>query len=115
VRAFFGMALAVSLVLAGCGGSSTEGMLTGHLYASGGPSSGVRPLPGFVIAVGPSGRHVIAVGPDGTYLIKLSPGVYSVTGRSPLYFGGNGRCTTSGTVTLAQRRTSTANVICQEK
>jgi hypothetical protein len=75
----------------------------------------VRPLPGSVIAVGPGGRHVIAVGSDGTYLIKLPSGVYSVTGHSPLYVGRNGRCTTSGTVTIAQRRTSTANVICREK
>jgi hypothetical protein len=113
VRVFFGMALAGSLILAGCGGSPADGTLTGHLSAHGGPRPGTQPLPGSVIAVGAGGRYVAAVGSDGTYLVKLPPGVYSVTGTSPLFLAGKGRCAASGTVTTSRRRTSTANVFCE--
>ncbi len=115
MRAPLGIAVGAALLLFGCGGSQSPGTVTGHLYAGGGPNPGARPLHGSVVAAGSGSRYVVAVGSDGRYRLTLPPGGYTVTGHSPLYFGGNRPCAAEGTITIASGQTSRANVFCQER
>ncbi|MCR6492567.1 hypothetical protein [Cellulomonas sp. P24] len=102
------------VVLAGCGGSSGHGTLSGHLYVVGGPAPGTpRAVDGTVVATGPDGRHTATVGADGSYTMELAPGTYTVTGTSPQYGDGKSPCPANGTVAVVQSEVRTADAYCQ--
>jgi hypothetical protein len=99
---------------ASAGPASAEGILTGHLYAVGGPAPGApRPWPGTVTLTGPGGRRAISVGAGGGYSVLVPAGTYTVAGRSPLYQDGAGVCQAAGPVMVASGHRTTADVRCQ--
>lgn len=91
-----------------------DGTLMGRLLAVGGPSGPARPLPGKITIAGPVTQTVI-VGTDGRFQVLLPPGKYAVTGISPLYNGGRGRCRALRPVTVTGGTTARDDVFCQEK
>jgi len=102
------------VVLAGCGGLSGSGTLSGHLYVVGGPAPGTpRAVEGTVVATGPGGRHTATVGADGSFTMQLAPGTYTVTGTSPQYGEGKSPCPANGTVAVVQSEVRTADAYCQ--
>lgn len=102
------------VLLAGCGGPSGHGTLSGHLYMVGGPAPGTpRAVEGTVVATGPDGRHTATVGADGSYTMQLAPGTYTVTGTSPQYGEGKSPCPANGTVAVVQSEVRTADAYCQ--
>ncbi|HET9974378.1 MAG TPA: hypothetical protein VFQ68_39525 [Streptosporangiaceae bacterium] len=91
-----------------------QGMLTGHLYAVGGPAPGTRrPWPGTVTLTGSGMHRDIKVGAVGGYSAWVPPGTYTVAGRSPLYQDGTGACRATGPVTVASGHRTEADVLCQ--
>jgi hypothetical protein len=70
------------------GGSSTTGILQGHMYGVGGPAPGLHEAwSGTVTITGSTVHREINLGPDGAYAVALPPGEYDIEGRSP-HFGG---------------------------
>ena len=99
---------------ASAGSASAEGILTGHLYAVGGPAPGAaRPWPGTVTLTGPGVHRAISVGAGGGYSILVPAGTYAVAGRSPLYQDGAGACRAAGPVMVTSGHRTKADVLCQ--
>ena len=80
---------------------ASEGYVLVTLAAVGGPAPGLpRPMRGTVVFRNPNstmpggGSPAVTrtVGTDGTVQLSLQPGLYSVTGRSPLYESNRGVC-----------------------
>ncbi len=103
------------MLLAACTGHADKGTISGHLLAVGGPA-GIpnRPLSGTVSLKG-SDNFQVAVGPDGSYSLSVPQGTYSVSGRSPLYQGGQRICRASHPVTVTKGAVVKADVFCQER
>ncbi len=112
---------AASVVLASCsspnGPPGPTGTLTGMLQAVGGaPGGGTRVLSGQVTLHGASGHITgITVAADGRFSVPVSVGTYTVSGQSPQYEGGTGKCRASGPVVMNKGVTSSVEVECQEK
>ena len=100
--------------LAPAGLASAEGILTGHLYAVGGPAPGARrPWPGTVTLTGPGFHRVIQVSAGGGYSARVPAGTYAVAGRSPLYQSGAGSCRAAAPATVTSGHRTEADVLCQ--
>jgi hypothetical protein len=111
------VALALFLTSTSCGAAGPSGVVQGTLEAVGGPVPGPgRPLKGS-ITLRDSGGTVFAatVGSDGVFSVRVPIGTYAITGRSPLYEGGNTDCDSSGSVTLSVGATIHVVVSCQER
>jgi hypothetical protein len=99
-------------VLAGV--APAQGILTGHLYAVGGPAPGRwRPWPGAVTLTGTGMHRDIEVGTGGGYSAWVPAGSYVVAGRSPLYQGGAVACRAAGPATVTGGHRTEADVLCQ--
>jgi hypothetical protein len=93
------------------------GVVRGTLEAVGGPPPGTpRPLTGSITLRDSDGTVVTAAtGSDGAFSAQVPIGTYAITGRSPLYDGGNVDCPSSGPVTVTGGATIIVVVACQEK
>lgn len=56
------------------------------------PRAGPTPVSGTVTLSGPAGTFAIKVGIHGKFTEHLPVGAYAITGLSPWYFSGRGRC-----------------------
>jgi hypothetical protein len=98
------------------GVAPAQGMLTGHLYAVGGPAPGTRrPWPGTVTLTGSGMHRDIKVGAGGGYSAWVPPGTYVVAGRSPRYQGGAAACRAVALATVTSGHRTKADVLCQLK
>jgi hypothetical protein len=112
-----------SVLIAGCDLSSPTGppgptgTLTGRLQAVGGPSdASPQPLGGQITLHGSNGHiTAITVGVNGRFSAPVTVGKYTVTGQSPQYESGAGKCHASGPVTVSKGVTTSVEVDCQEK
>jgi hypothetical protein len=93
------------------------GVVVGALEAVGGPAPGTpRPLSGSITLRDSVGTVFTGTaGSDGLFSVRVPPGVYTVTGRSPLYNSGTVDCQSVGSVTVAARTTIRVVVMCQER
>jgi hypothetical protein len=74
-----------------------------------------RLLEGTVTVRGAAGEpHTVRVGSDGAFTLRVRAGVYTVTGRSPLYESGAVNCHAAGPVTVRTGVTSRVPVMCRE-
>jgi hypothetical protein len=112
------LVLALFLAATSCGAApaAETGVVQGTLQAVGGPAPGApRPLKGSITLRDSDGTVFTAtVGSDGVFLVRVPIGTYAVTGRSPLYEGGNTDCLSSGPVSLRLAATIHVFVSCQE-
>jgi hypothetical protein len=91
-----------------------QGILTGHLYAVGGPAPGTRrPWPGTVTLTGAGMHRDIKVDAGGGYSAWVPPGTYVVAGRSPLYQDGAAACQAAGPATVTSGHRTEADALCQ--
>jgi hypothetical protein len=113
------VALALLLTSTSCATASAAetGVIQGTLEAVGGPVPGPgRPLKGSITLRASDGTTFTAtVGSDGVFAVRIPIGTYAVTGRSPLYEGGNTDCFSSGSVILSVGATTHVVVTCQER
>lgn len=96
-----------------------------QLQLVGGPTGAARPLPGTVTATDQNGRAcVVLLGARGTARLSPPPGTYTLTGRSPLYEGGDADCRAARTARFSRPPTGGPapssplifiNVDCQAK
>ena len=111
--------LALVLTATSCGATPTveTGVVQGVLEAVGGPGPGTpRPLNGAItLRESDATMFTATVGSDGVFLVRVPIGTYAITGRSPMYDGGNVDCTSSGRVTLTVGATIRVLVACQER
>jgi len=111
--------LGVALVVAsGCtdtGNGTAAGTVpvTGVLIEVGGPSGAANtPAEGTISYKGKNGATAsFATLGDGSWRLALSPGVYTFTGRSPLYGGNQGQCS-SDPVTVEAVAVNHVQVVC---
>jgi hypothetical protein len=112
------VALALFLTSTSCatGSAAETGVVQGTLEAVGGPVPGPgRPLKGSIKLRDSDGTAFTAtVGSDGVFVVRVPIGTYAVTGRSPLYEGGNTDCFSSGSVLLGVGATIHVIVMCEE-
>lgn len=112
------VALALFLTSTSCATASAAqtGVVQGTLEAVGGPAPGPgRPLKGSITLRESDGTAFTAtVGSDGVFVVRVPTGTYAITGRSPLYEGGNTDCVSSGSVILSVGATIDVIVTCQE-
>jgi hypothetical protein len=115
--------LLVALNEVGCGLPGLPvpvGRVTGSLEAVGGPLvpsalPAERLLEGTVTVRGAAGdSYTVRVGSDGAFTRRVPAGVYTVTGRSPLYESGAVNCHAAGPVTVRTGVTSRVPVMCRE-
>jgi hypothetical protein len=109
------LAAITSLVLAGCsnGPSGPTGTVTGHLVMAGGPAPGVTVrVPGTITAVSPSRTQQASAGKDGSFTLVLPAGTYTLSGTSPQYDDGHGKCVAAAPVTVRQGAVTRADVTC---
>jgi len=110
--------LALVLTSTSCGAAPAveTGVVQGTLEAVGGPAPGTpRPLKGSITLRGSDATIFTATaGSDGVFLVRVPIGTYAITGRSPLYDGGDVQCPSSGPVTLTVGATIRVVVACQE-
>jgi hypothetical protein len=110
--------LASGVLMSSCGSPSVvTGTMKGQLFISGGPSPGQnRPTNGNVEATG-RGRNTYstAVSENGQFVLHLPTGTYSLTGSSPNFDGGKGKCLGPDKITVSESQTIRANVNCLEK
>jgi hypothetical protein len=99
------------------GSTMDTGVVQGTLDAVGGAPPGTpRPLPGSITLRGSDGTvFTAAAGSDGLFSVRVPIDTYTITGRSPLYDGGNVDCTASGPVTVSSRATIRVVIACSEK
>jgi hypothetical protein len=97
--------------------TSGNGVVLGALEAVGGPGPGTsRPLRGAITLRDSAGMAFTATaGSDGVFSVRVPAGSYSITGRSPLYDGGNTDCDSSQPVTVTAGATSRVVVVCPER
>lgn len=93
-----------------------DGVVVGTLEAVGGPAPGTpRPLSGAIALRDSAGAAFTGTaGTDGMFSVRVPIGSYTITGRSPLYDGGNTDCSSSGPVTVTPGATIRILVTCQE-
>jgi hypothetical protein len=87
------------------------GTVSGGLYLSG---VGQFPASGVITLEGITTYHV-QVGADGRYSAAVRPGTYVVSGRSPNYLGGGGRCIALNPAVVEANTSLNLDVICIEK
>ncbi len=115
------VALLVALAAAGCclpGLPVPVGRVTGALGAVGGPPMlpAERPLGGTVTVSGAAGSsYTVRVGSNGLFSLRMLAGVYTLTGRSPLFESGAVSCDAAGPVTVRGGMTTRVSVRCQER
>lgn len=92
------------------------GVVVGSLEAVGGPAPGTpRALSGSLTLRDSMGAVFTGTaGSDGLFSVRVPPGLYTVTGRSPLYSSGNVDCQSVGPVTVTSGTTTRVVVACQE-
>jgi hypothetical protein len=113
-RAVVGLAVCFSM-LGSCTSRPGLGTISGHLFAVGGPPPGLpRPLPGTIYVSG-SEHLQVTVGSDGTYSLVVPEGTYTVSGRSPLYQGGQLLCRAPSQVTVRDGASIKADTFCDER
>jgi hypothetical protein len=88
------------------------GLISGRLLVVGGPNNARFPVKGVVTVEG-SGRAPIPVGSRGRYSIVVPPGRYVLSGRSPNYNDGKGRCEAASPVTVRNGAEISVDVLCQ--
>lgn len=83
----------------------------------GGPLPGQnRPTNGKVEAMDQSGNTFsVAVSENGQFVLHLPMGTYSLTGSSPNYDGGKGKCFGSHKITVSRGQTTRPIVSCLMK
>jgi len=112
-------AVVALLTSTGCGAAlaAETGVVQGTLQAVGGPVPGPgRPLKGSIALRDSDGTvFTTTVGSDGAFMVRVPTGTYAITGRSPLYEGGDTDCLSSGSVILGVGATMHVVVSCQEK
>lgn len=88
------------------------GIVTGHLFGTGGVAPGTKVTwAGTVTVTGKGVRRVVKVGDDGAYSLIVPPGTYSVSGASPAHTG-SVSCPASKKAHVTAGRTVTVDVIC---
>jgi hypothetical protein len=113
--------LASGALLSSCGSTAVvTGTLKGQLLLSGGPPPGKnRPTNGNVVATSNVGnisyRYSTPVSQSGQFVLHLAPGIYSLTGSSPNYDGGKGKCFGSKKFTVSLSHSTRTIVYCPEK
>jgi hypothetical protein len=112
-------ALALVLTSTSCAAAPTveTGVVQGELEAVGGPGPGTaRPLEGS-IALRDTDATVFTttVASDGAFSVRVPIGIYAITGRSPLYDGGEVDCLSSGPARLRVDATINVVVVCSER
>jgi RNA polymerase sigma-70 factor, ECF subfamily len=91
--------------------------ISGTLHSAGGPAPGVgTPLPGTVTATDTNGATFDAVaGADGKFSLSVPAGAYTLTGTSPRYESGAGKCQGGVFLVNGGSATSGVTVACQER
>jgi len=112
------MAAALSAV-AGCSGgpAPSTGTVTGYLEMVGGPATlaGGTPsfrVPGTITAVSPRDTQHGPAAKNGAFTLVLPAGTYTLTGTSPQYNSGQGRCIAVSKVVIRTGAITRANVTC---
>jgi hypothetical protein len=101
--------------LGGCGSapSGPTGTVTGHLVMAGGPAPGVTlRVPGTVMASSASGTRQASAAKDGSFTLVLPAGRYTLSGTSPQYNDGHGRCVATAPVVVREGAVTRADVTC---
>jgi hypothetical protein len=116
-RAAATIALAVitATAAAGCsdGSSGPTGTVTGHLVMAGGPAPGVTVrVPGTITASSASRTRQASAAQDGSFTLVLPAGSYTLTGTSPQYNDGHGRCVATAPVDVREGAVTRADVTC---
>ena len=112
--------LASGVLMSSCGSTAVvTGTIKGQLLLSGGPPPGQnRPTNGYVAATRSVGHFTFvystAVSHNGQSVLHPPAGTYSLTGSSPSYDGGEGKCFGSKKFTVSQSQ-KRAIVYCLEK
>jgi len=111
-------AVALSAV-AGCSGgpAPSTGTVTGYLQMVGGPATlaGGTPsfrVPGTITAVSPHGTQHGPAAKNGAFTLVLPVGTYTLTGTSPQYNSGQGRCIAVSKVVIRAGAITHADVTC---
>jgi hypothetical protein len=88
------------------------GVLTGHVYSTGGPHHRSDPYPAKLTATAlhapAPAIHDFEAGADGAFRVELPPGDYTITGT--LISGGNAGKTTPQEVTILSGETTTVDI-----
>jgi hypothetical protein len=92
-------------------GGEAVGTVSGGLYLSG---MGQVPASGVVTLEGTT-TYRVQVGADGRYSASVRPGTYVVSGHSPNYLGGGGRCIALKPAVVEADATLNLDVLCVEK
>jgi len=113
-------AAAVALTaVAGCSGgpAPSTGTVTGYLEMAGGPATlaGGTPsfrVPGTITAVSARDTQHGPAAKNGAFTLVLPVGTYTLTGTSPQYNSGQGRCIATGRVVIRAGVITRADVTC---
>jgi hypothetical protein len=79
----------------------------------GGSAPGVdRPLAGTITLVSSSGDRIRVKTADGAFRVHIAPGTYRTLGTSPMYNGGDSKCT-GALVLVSAHHVTQADVNCE--
>ncbi len=108
----FAVILGLCSLLAACTRASPPvGTISGHLLMVGGPVGARFPVEGVITVVGTD--LTAKVGSDGSFSLRVPPGRYVVSGRSPRFNGGQGRCFAAEHAIVTDGGDTSVDVLCQ--
>jgi hypothetical protein len=109
------LAVIATTAAAGCsdGSGGPTGTVTGRLVMAGGPAPGVTVrVPGTITASSASRTHQASAAQDGSFTLVLPAGSYTLTGTSPQYNDGHGRCVATAPVDVREGAVTRADITC---